>query len=239
MFKILFIFLFSVFAEEVKFLPYMAEHENLGCPSNSQCSKKIGLIRHQWINIAKSNSPNKLKRMNNFINSYGALIPVWGRESSQANKELILWDSSCKNHNNEKLESMKLIEVYSKNINSLKDQKDIFIPNALRLNKKKPTTRKVIRGDAPVLIDGDDFLYIKESEGFYYGLRLKSNGEIRVEETPKVTNYPSEIKCSDEHTKALLSMSPVKNLYQGSYCKIIWNRKSKSYETLAFGWSCD
>ncbi len=229
----------TIFASEVKFLPYMAEHENLGCPTNSNCSKKIGLIRHQWTGIAKSNTPNKIKRMRSFTSSYGALIPVWGRSSAEKNEDLILWDSSCKGHNNEKLESIKLIEVFSKNLNSLKKEKDLLVPNVIMTARKSNRIRSVLRGDAPILIDGDDLIYIKETEGFYYGLRLKVNGEVSIENVPKVQNYPSEVRCTDEITNELLNLTSIKHLYQGSYCKIIWNKKKKKYETLAFGWSCD
>lgn len=239
MFKVLLLLISSIFASEVKFLPYMAEHENLGCPSNSSCSKKIGLIRHQWTGIAKSTTPNKIKRMRSFTSSYGALLPVWGRESSEKNQDLILWDSSCKGHNKEKLESIKFIEVFSKNLNSLKKEKDLIIPNVIMTNRKSNRVRSVLRGDAPILIDGNDLIYIKESEGFYYALRLKLNGEISIEEVPKVESYPSEIGCTEDVTKELLQLTSIKHLYQGSYCKIIWNKKAKKYETLAFGWSCD
>lgn len=239
MVNVLALLIFSVFASEVKFLPYMAEHENLGCPSNSQCSKKIGLIRHQWVGIAKSNDRNKLKKMKSFTSSFGALLPVWGREDAQKNKDLILWDSACKTHNKEKLESMKLVEVFTKSLSTLEKEKDLFVPNAIRVNKKSGRVRKVIRGDAPILVDGDDFIYIRELEGFYYAMRLKKNGSIHLEEVPKVSNYPREVACQDDTQKEILSLSPVKNLYQGGYCKVIWNKKTRSYETIAFGWSCD
>ncbi len=239
MLKLLTLIILSTYATEVKFLPYMAEHENLGCPSNSQCSKKIGIIRHQLVGIAKSAGSNKISKMRSFTASYGALLPVWGRQIAEKNQDLILWDSSCKGHNKEKMESMKLIEVFSKNLNTLRKEKDLFIPNALMTDRKSKRVRSVIRGDAPILIDGDDLIYIRENEGFYYGLRILPNGEIRIEDTPKVQNYPSEVGCAEEVTKELLSLAPVKHLYQGSYCKIIWNKKSKKYETLAFGWSCD
>lgn len=239
MFKILTLIILSIYASEVKFLPYMAEHENLGCPSNSKCSKKIGIIRHQLLGIAKSGDKDKIKKMRSFISSYGILLPVWGREKAQKNNDLILWDSSCKAHNKEKLESMKLVEVFSKNLNSLDKEKDLFIPRAIMADRKSKRVRSVIRGDAPILIDGDDLIYIQEIEGFYFGLRLDIKGNIRIEDAPKVSNYPSEVRCSDEVTKELLSLSPVKHLYQGAYCKIVWNKKSKKYETLALGWSCD
>ena len=239
MFKVLTLIILSIYASEVKFLPYMAEHENLGCPSNSQCSKKIGIIRHQLLGIAKSNDGNKIDKLRSFISSYGILLPVWGRESAQKNKELILWDSSCKAHNKEKFESMKLVEAFSKSLNSLKNEKDLFIPRAIMVDRKSKRVRNVVRGDAPILIDGDDLIYIQEIEGFYFGLRLDSKGNTQIEDAPKVTNYPSEVRCSDEVTKELLSLAPVEHLYQGAYCKIVWNKKSKKYETLALGWSCD
>ncbi len=101
----------STFATN-EFLPHMAEHEHLGCPSNAKCSKKTGLIRQQWIEIAKSKNKNKIKKLTSFSRSFGVPLSVWGLNKAEENPAYMIWDSPCKNHNIEENPKVSLVDVF-------------------------------------------------------------------------------------------------------------------------------
>lgn len=225
-------------ASEVKFLPHMVEHQNIGCPSNSKCSKKTGIIRQQWISIAKEKNKHPLRKLQSFASSYGLPISLWGKSTAEKNQDFIIWDSPCANHNNDKLENFLIVNVFSKNLQKLKSFKDLVIPHSVLKSGKDLQTLPVLRGDAPIALRGNILYYVKEVEGLYYGLELKSSGELRVVSVPKVKNYPYEVTCSKEILERMKLLQKHENLYTGIYCKNIWNINTSSYNTMAFGWSC-
>jgi len=225
-------------AAEVKFLPHMIEHQNIGCPSNSKCSQKMGIIRQQWVSIAKARNKNPLRKLKSFASSYGTPISLWAKTSAEKNKEFIIWDSPCPNHNNEKLDKFLIVDTFSKNLKDLEAIKDLVVPKSILNKGKSFSTLSVLRGDAPIALKGNILYYVKEVEGLYYGLELKTSGELRVVSVPKIRNYPHEVTCSKEILEKMKPLQKFENLHTGIYCKNIWDINTSSYSTMAFGWSC-
>ncbi|OUR99966.1 hypothetical protein A9Q84_02740 [Halobacteriovorax marinus] len=233
-----FLFSFTLGAAEVKFLPHMVEHQNIGCPTNAKCSKKMGIIRQQWVSIAKAGTKKPLNKLKSFASSYGVPIPLWGKSGAEKNKDLIIWDSPCSNHNNEELERFSIVNIFSKNLKSLEGKSDLIIPKSILKNRTHTRALNVLRGDAPIALRGDILYYIKEVEGLYYGLELKTSGQLRVVKVPKISNYPHEVTCSKEILEQMKPLQKHANLHKGIYCKNIWDLNTSSYSTMAFGWSC-
>lgn len=231
--------LFTIFLS-IAAQPQLKEHEHMGCPENSKCSKKTGVIRQQWIEIAKSRRKEKVKRLQSFARSFGAPLTVWGLDKAELNDQYVIWDSPCKKHNLEEEPRISLVDVFSKDLSSLKKNKDVIIPYGLLLNSKNKIEKlDLLRGDAPILLSNNSVFYVQEVEGIYYTLELHRNGKIQLLKTPRVTQYPSEVQCPKELTDKLTSMTEYKNLYQGQFCKKIWNVSTNSYQVMALGWSCN
>ena len=213
---------------------------NLGCPEFSKCSKKVGVIRQQWIEIAKSNKKQKIKILQSFSQSFGTPLSIWGKNKAEADDRYIIWDSPCKNHNLEEEPKISLVDVFSKNLLELKKSNDIIVPQGLLLNSKNEIeVIDLLRSDAPILLSKNSVFYVKEVEGIYYSLELKRNGKINLLKTPSVTNSPREVQCPKELGEKFKSLELFKNLYKGHYCKKIWDISSNSYQVLALGWSCN
>jgi hypothetical protein len=217
----------------------MAEHENLGCPSNAKCSKKTGLIRHQWIEIAKSKSKNKLSKMKSFSKSFGVPLSIWGLNKAESNPKYMIWDSPCKNHNLEEKPRVSLVDVFSKNLNKLESNSDVIIPRGVLLNNGKTEVINLLRSDAPILLSKDSVFYVRESEGTYYSIAIRRDGHVTLLDTPSLKKYPSEVSCPKELSEKFNSTVKLDNLYLGHFCKRIWNIDQNAYQTIALGWSCN
>jgi hypothetical protein len=227
-------------AAQTEFLPHMVDHQNLGCPENSKCSKKTGLIRQQWVEIAKSKRKGKVKRLKSFSRTFGAPLSVWGLSEAESNDDFIIWDSPCKNHNPEEGQKINLVNVFSKNLSTLKNNKSLIIPKGLLIKEdKKIETVDLLRSDAPILLSNNSVFYVQEIEGIYYSLELKRSGQIQLLTTPKVSHYPSEVQCPKDVSEKFKKLSVHQNLYLGHFCKKIWNVSTNSYQVMALGWSCN
>ena len=97
----------------------------------------------------------------------------------------------------------------------------------------------VPRGDAPLFIKDGSLYYLREEEGIYYGLLIGLDGKLKVTKNETSPNPPRETICPNDLTALFLRESPSPNFYQGTYCKEIWDKSSKSYVTMLLGWSCN
>ncbi len=219
----------------------MAIHENLGCPENSKCSKKMGLIHQQWVEIAKSTQKNKLRKLQSFASSFGAPVSIWGLNKAEANSSYIIWDSSCKNHNHEEKPRITYVDTFAKDFSDLLNKtEEVIVPKGLILEGKgRIVSVPLLRSDAPVLLSKDSVFYIQENEGLYYTLEIKRSGKLNIIKTPTPTKLPGEVTCPKELDEAFAASFNPPNLYLGHFCKQIWNISTNSYQVMALGWSCN
>jgi len=95
------------------------------------------------------------------------------------------------------------------------------------------------RGDTPTFIDNGYYYFLREDEGKYYGLRINSEGSLKVSKVEVIKETPKEAVCLKEQVDQFLREAPSPTFYQGYSCKSIWDKSSKTYKTILFGWSCN
>ena len=238
---ILTLFIFTIFRS------YALEYSKLefaGCPENAFCKKETGINRKNWIEQLRNFSAGKIseQKINAFAQAeYGVPISGWGQEEASLRSNILMWESPCKQHRSP-TNKYYIAEVFRKNFNSneLKELPNIFFSKAiLNDNSNQPYAITVPRGDAPLFIKDGSLYYLREEEGIFYGLLIDRDGHFKLTKNDTSTAPPKEANCTKEQEALFNRESPGVSFYQGTYCKEIWDKSTKSYKTLLFGWSCN
>lgn len=215
-----------------------------GCPENAFCKKETGATRKKWIEQLRKFSSGTIseQKLNSFVqNEFGLPISGWAQEEGSLLPNILLWDSPCKQHA-KSINKYYIAEVFRKNLNSkdLSEIHNLFFARAILLDDaKNPYSIIVPRGDAPLFLTEGSLYYLREDEGIFYGLLLDKNGKIRVTKNETSTMPAKEAICTKEQVALFNRESPSPNFYQGTYCKEIWDKTTKSYKTMLLGWSCN
>ena len=215
-----------------------------GCPENAFCKKETGINRKKWIEQLRNFSAGKLseKKLNAFVQSeYGLPVSGWGQEEASLRPNILMWDSPCKQHRSP-TNKYYIAEVFRKNFNSneLKELPNIFFSRAVLSDSAgKPFNMIVPRGDAPLFIKDGSLYYLREEEGIFYGLLIDRDGHFRVTKNDTSTVHLKEATCSKENIAIFNRESPGPSFYQGTYCKEIWDKSTKTYKKILLGWSCN
>jgi hypothetical protein len=218
--------------------------EFAGCPENSYCQKETGIVRTQWLNELEKFSKNKLSetQFNNFLQSnYGLPISNWAAEEASVLPRIMMWDSPCQQHKKE-ASRFYISDFFRKNLkeSELKEFSNLYFPKAIGLDKnKKPFTIVIPRGEIPTYIENDFLYFLREDEGNYYGLKINREGTIKISKLEKIIEPIKEAVCLKEQVDLFFRISPSPSFYSGYICKDIWDRTSKIYKTMLFGWSCN
>lgn len=237
------IFLNIIFGQKLNALEY-SKFEFIGCPENAYCKKETGINRKNWIEQLKIFSTGKIseQKLNSFIQSeFGLPVSGWGQEEASLRPNILMWDSPCKQH---RVPSNKyyIAEVFRKNFlsNELKELPNIFFGRAILLdNANQPYSITVPRGDAPLFIKNGSLYFLREEEGIFYGLMIDREGHFKVTKNETSTEPPKESTCTKDQETLFNRESPGSTFYQGTYCKSIWDKTTKSYKTMLLGWSCN
>ena len=215
-----------------------------GCPENAYCKKETGIYRNKWLDQLKAFSKNKITEsaFNSFVQQeYGLPISGWAREEASLLPHILMWDSPCKQHQ-QIANKYYITEFFRKNLdsNQLKEIPNIVFPKIIIADSSKaPYSVTVPRGDAPLFIKDGSLYYLREDEGIYYGLLINREGGLKLTKNETRPTPPRETICPKELNALFLRESPGPNFYQGSYCKEIWDKNTKSYITMLLGWSCN
>lgn len=231
---------------EDQFKPHMIDHFNEGCPTNSECSPKMGTLYKRWTELVESfgGKGYASKRLENFRMKNGAPVEVWVTEKGKASDDLIFWDSPCKNHNLEEQPKIRIGLGFAKNLNELssleKEEKLIFRFLRIYQGKGKPSKEiRTLRGDMPLYLDGEKLVFQKSIEGSYYGLSLDFSGKMEIIDPIKPPEFPNSLDCPKDFEEEIKEKTLTKNLYSGTYCQRTWNIKKNAFDILMVGWSCN
>jgi hypothetical protein len=211
-----------------------------GCPENALCPKETGAHRLEWLDILTKFEQKKLseKEVNKQIQlKLGLPIPLWATEEATKKPLAMLWNSPCKQHN---IPTNKTYIAVTFLKNLLPKNNILFHSPAILLDiQNRPHSIMVLRGDAPLFIVNDSLYYTQDDEGHFYGLLVSPQGQLSISKVLFDSHYPREITCSKEQIEMFNRETPSPNFFQGYYCKEIWNTKSKTYQSLLVGWSCN
>ncbi len=215
-----------------------------GCPENSFCKKETGANRKKWLEELKKFTKNSISEqtINEFVQSeYGLPISSWAQEDASLQPNILMWDSPCKQHQGT-LNKFYISEFFRKNLakKELSEFRNLFFSRAVMFDNKNQAYSMIVpRGDAPLFIKDGSLYYLREEEGYFYGLLIDRDGRLRVTKAIKSPELPKEAVCSKDLTTLFMREAPGANFYQGQFCKDIWDTTLKSYRTVLLGWSCN
>ncbi|MBC7712610.1 MAG: hypothetical protein H7177_04700 [Rhizobacter sp.] len=215
-----------------------------GCPENAYCQKETGVVRQQWLEELDKFGKNKISEsdFNKFLqNNFGVPIANWAAEEAGVLPRIMMWDSPCKQHKKE-ASKFYISEVFRKNLMSseLKDFTTLYFSKAVGVDaNKKIFTMIVPRGDTPTFSENGYYYYLREDDGKYYGLRINREGQIKISKVETIKETVKEAVCLKEQVDVFVREAPSPTFYQGYTCKDIWDKSTKSYRPMLFGWSCN
>ena len=74
------------------------EHENPGCPLNSICHREMGKKRLKWRQELEHFKGDQGKLLEKIRQDQGIPFKVWAKSLDETDKNIIRWDSPCRNH---------------------------------------------------------------------------------------------------------------------------------------------
>jgi len=237
--------LFFALGQKINALEY-SKIDLEGCPENSYCKKETGVNRKKWLEELKKFSKNTISEqaINNFVQSeYGLPISSWAREDASLQPNILMWDSPCKQHQGP-INKYYIAELFRKNLakKELAEFRNVFFSRAVMFdsnNHNQALSMIVPRGDAPLFIKNGSLYYLREEEGYFYGLLIDGEGRLRITKALKSPEPSKEAICSKDLSTLFMREAPGANFYQGFFCKDIWDTTLKSYKTVLLGWSCN
>lgn len=218
--------------------------EHAGCPENAYCQKPTGEIRQKWLNQLEDLKQGKIteaKLNADLQKEYGLPVANWAAEEASVLPRIIMWDSPCSQHKRE-ASKFYISEIFRKNLklSEVKEYTSLYFPKTFGVDQNKKVYSLIIpRGDIPVFMENGSLFYLKEDEGKYYGLLVGQNGELKVTKVQTIKETPKDAVCLKEQVDQFLREAPSPTFFQGYHCKDIWDKNSKSYKTMLFGWSCN
>jgi hypothetical protein len=243
------------------------DHENVGCPENSDCTKEMGFHRKNWqallrsLNKMKKESTEAVASLEEFRKKNG--IPVSFYTNSGALKRFspIIFESSCPLHNPKKKEDKILIgEAFIKNL--LDKTAHIQIQDTTHdiplgelvyldpvyvydpLHPEKNLIFFIPKGEKPIYINGDEITLLMEEEDVYFGLSIKTTGEWKITSTKThkelgLEEFNQDVPCiKNEEANKYFGQEIYKRYYQDNFCQTLYEIKTKAQWQMRLPWSC-
>lgn len=215
-----------------------------GCPENAYCQKLTGEVRKKWLDGLDQFNRGKISEVQfntELQKNDGIPIANWAMEEAGVLPRIVMWDSPCQQHKKE-ASRFYIGEFFRKNLKAseLKEFTNLYFSKAIGVDKNKNVFSIVIpRGDIPTFIENGYYYFLREDDGKYYGLLVNPSGEIKVTKIQSTSEMPKDAICLKEQIDFFLREAPSPTFYQGYHCKDIWDKTSKTYKTILFGWSCN
>lgn len=239
-----FLLLFFIHTSELKAALEYSKVEYPGCPENAFCQKSTGEVRQKWLEGLENFNRDKITEAKfnaELQKNDGIPVANWSLEEASVLPKIIMWDSPCKQHKKEAAK-FYISEIFRKNLNpnELKDYNNLYFAKAIAIdNNKKPFSLVIPRGEFPLFSENGNYYFLREDDGKYYGFLLNREGKIGVTKVQTVKESSREVVCQKEQIDYFLREAPSPTFYQGYLCKEIWDKTSKSYRPMLFGWSCN
>jgi hypothetical protein len=210
-------------------------HENVGCPENSECSEKNGVLLSSWKKLLKqefSNSQAKAQALENFRMNQGIPVQFLLEEEKEKKSKYdpIIWDSQCRHHNPIE-KNYKIVRGIKFFKNNPKDKELKFVTAIV----DEKTEFEIPYGEQGLLVWQNNLIVIQEYDDILYHLAISPTGVW------KIINVPLDILQKARMEREPISC-PSKNesnrFFQGASCSRIWNEDSKKLVTLTQDWAC-
>lgn len=211
------------------------EHENPGCPINSNCSKDMGILLNQWLKVLETGKSDKVKKLNLFRKKYGSPIQLMGRKEIYENADPVMWNSRCKFHN-PKNPNNTVYRGFAFLKEKINLENAVFTPVFVYEGTEKKEYR-IPYGDSVALIQNDELIVLKDYEDHFYKIAIKPDGNYRFLEIPNPTTRRAlakkikDYKCPEEK-------SADKVYFDKYFCQRVLDIDSNQLKTIQVGWSC-
>lgn len=218
------------------------EHQNKGCPENSECDEVMGLQLSRWkklmssIKNSKFSEEKKAQEIEEFRSKYGIPVDFYTIIKSQQGFKPLFFNSPC-SHHNFKDDSKKILKgtAFLKGLNSKsatvwRDQAQIEVPTGELLKaqlvriyfKEGPEDYYLPLNDQPLYLAGKYLYVLREDEEVFYTLRISPDGEWRIVPTELSRLSTREArrdnaKCPDEKTSD--------EVFKIDFCKSVYDEK--------------
>lgn len=224
--------------EEVPvFESHMIDHPFKGCPGGSRCTKETGELRQGWFEVLK-NKKNRNKNLSRYQLKNGLPIMLWSYPLKTIGKGISTWRSPCPQHNTKNAQ-FSLTEIMSKDLKTLMNQESLILSKAiLKTSNGKLILYPMPVSESPIYLSQNKMVYSQDMDGEYYGIDVNSEGDISIIEIQKPERFPENIKCTDEFIQAFKKLAYPQGFFNGLTCKSVWNIDSKTFQSIAYGWSC-
>jgi hypothetical protein len=212
------------------------EHQNQGCPINSDCSIKNGILLQSWekmLSMADSKSTGRMIRK--FKKKHGIPLEFLTTIESKEAIDPILYKSRCsqhnpKNPNNRILKGTKFLKSAASN-------EHIVFDKIILHDEGKQIEYKVPYQDTPIMIKDNKLIITKDYDDDFYQLAIGSDDslevvDINIKTLKRAMNRRiKEVKCPSK-------INVDKKYNQSSYCQKIWDLNTKKLKTIQLNWSC-
>lgn len=223
------------------------EHQNKGCPANSECDPVMGHQLQNWQTLVKSlsspgNTPTAKKALEveEFRAKAGIPAEFYTTIKSQQGFKPFFFNSPCKDHNPKKNEERTLRgSAFIKSMTGVKaivwrDQAQIEVPVG-ELLTPQPVTVFTSTGaenyyipidDQPLFIKEKSLHILKEEEGYFYVLKIDPKGDWSIVDIDltKLSEWEDKreyVACPEQKEKKTPKQ------FGATFCKTIWDEDSK------------
>lgn len=228
---------------EGEFQTHMIDHDNPGCPANAHCHSSYGLKRKAFQDLvialrSGQNSGPPHQAIERHRLQHGIPFPVWATPESLTNTQVASWHSSCTHHNRE-INQIFLGEVLISSLADLPPEAGHLHPHRTwAIINDQVVTYLIPQASVPGLLIDDQLYFTREEQGVYYGLLVAQNGGLKVVDIESSPVTPREVSCPKELRAAKENWDERKHIYQRFYCRAIWDKTRRTYQTFLVGWSC-
>lgn len=249
---------------EIHLLPqetkgFESDHQNSGCPENSECDPVMGLQFKRWQNLLR-NLQNKEKDakkqaqfLQGFLDLYGVPAEFYTNLKSAQSFKPTYYNSPCREHNPKDKPQERILRGISfikkstpTSVTIWRDQTQLEVP----VNEQMNLAPLTISGDdgektylapldeEPLYLSKDGPVFLREDDGLFYGLQIKTSGEWRIAvlDFTNLSFFESKkklVECGQKEKAPKLS-----GPFETAICKEIWDHSAKKNRLITLRRGC-
>lgn len=226
------------------------EHQNKGCPANSECDQVMGHQMQKWQELVKKladnsslNGEKKALALEEFRAKSGIPAEFYTYKKSQQGFKPLLFNSPCRDHNpkDPKLDENRVLRgtAFVKSLSKEKaviwrDQAQFEVPVGTLLvpqpvtvlSPAGPVTYLIPIDDQPLFIRDKSLFIVREEEGFFFVLKVSPSGDWTIVDLDltKLSEWEDKreyVTCPAEKEKKTPKEFGV------TFCKSVWDEDLK------------
>lgn len=235
------------------------DHQNSGCPENSECDQVMGLQYKRWQNLLRNlqlkekSSQKQGQYVQGHLELYGIPVEFYTTHKSAKTFRPIYYNSPCREHNPKDkplervLRAMSFVKKTSKDTVTIwRDQAQLEIPFSDDLvfadlditTDEGVQTLKVPLDEEPLYLTKNGPVFLREDDGLFYALQIDYNGVWKVINLDMTTlsNYESKkrsTQCGEKEKGPKLS-----GPFNVAICKDIWDDSAKKLRPVVLRRGC-